>query len=658
MFLIPPSTLFAIGSMYNNHNFKFVNNSGETINISVKSTSGNWFNRAYISKHNKNVLSTSERIPPYSSSQTIIIQNGKKKFYSLPQSEGTIILNKTGPVPGECVYRYSYKTTRSILSIYKKHSVIFQKPACSGSLNTNQLSVISEEIKAMSRDILHNKAIGLLPLQPTKQPRMIAQNDCGETDVSNCIILSPDPVDLTNNKSSLWQSLSLQAEINYREPLNFEQFIGTHNAAISPNYTDHNSRLNLNNIDPNQILTFTEMLNSGIRHLELDIASNGKEIIICHDHVSSTILPVLCQSNSPLTGGNPKKRYPLVEIKEWIEKNKDALIIIQLDINRPIDKNLDSLYKDLKTLQKYIFTPKMAQDIFGTGNNIFPGDKISASDIINKYNKNIFIVANAIPYLEGSPYIFTNRRWKAIMVQQASKIDIIRPIQKKYDAVQTIFKDTSLHRGLFRVYSDRTAIGFLEEKPSSRTLSYIYTAKNLRQLMHYPINIFAVDMWGFTCNSSQCRTHPSDPRFHAMLWSWDTGYPITRGAGKLAHISATTHRFQNKKIEENKTYEILCVHQPSIAMRSPIGDLQWFTVSKKISKMEIADLNTTIKTFETLCASSGGTFAAPVTSYWMNDVVDHLVKKSGRDILINYQYINNKWVPNSNNSLIKYRDRL
>ena len=658
LFLISSSVLSDTDGIYNNHNFKFINNSGETIRISVESTTDNWFHQAYIFTQHQNKSSTSEIIPPYSSSKTIIIQNGKETHYSLPQSKGIITLSKAGAAPGKCTYAYTYKTTKSLLSIFKKHSIFFQEPVCSGSLSTNQLTVISEEVQALSRDVV-NKGFHILPVKPTKYPGMIAQDECGEAGVNNCIIFSPNAIDSENNKSTLWQSLYLQADINHREPLNFEQFIGTHNAAISSHYTSRSSHLDLSNIDPNQFVTLTDMLNAGVRHIELDILWNGKNIIVCHDHVSSVVIPVLCQFNPTLTGSNPKERYPLIEIEKWLQKNKDALIIIYLDINRPIDKHLDSLHKDLKTLQKYIFTPEMAQHIFGVKGNGFPSDRISAHDIVDKYNKNIFVMSDDYPYLDGDPYIFTNNKgWKSIRVQQASKLSSMRDMRNKYETVRESFKDTDQHRGLFRVYSDRSALGFLGEKAPPGTLNYVYTAINSRQLTRYPINIFAADMWGFTCNSSQCMTHPADPRLHAMLWSWDVGYPITRGAGKLAYISATTHRFQNKKIEENKTYKILCVRNPSIAMRSPTEVLQWFTVSKKISKMEMADSNRLFTTFETLCSSSGGTFAAPVTSYWMNDVVDLLVEKSDHDIIINYRYINNKWVPNSNRSIVQYLDHL
>src|SRR3990167_11298028 len=88
----------------------------------------------------------------------------------------------------------------------------------------------------------------------------------------------------TTSYASTWieKALKLQREIDLNAPLNEATFIGTHNSYNSKFYANP-----VRYIDPNQLLSITDQLETGIRSLEFDVhwTTNKnllKDLLLCH----------------------------------------------------------------------------------------------------------------------------------------------------------------------------------------------------------------------------------------------------------------------------------------------------------------------------------------------------------------------------------------
>ena len=163
-------------------------------------------------------------------------------------------------------------------------------------------------------------------------------------------------------------ALALQRALTYDDRLARQQFIGSHNSAISQPYgfgiemdgfeTLLNETLYINDdlgegID--QTFTLTDQLNLGLRHLEIDITAGYfrlpilklEDFFVCHSpvpldpkSVAKLELAALEQHVKlgwwdPLKlsclGTNMPLRSALVEVRTWLEANPREFVVLYLD---------------------------------------------------------------------------------------------------------------------------------------------------------------------------------------------------------------------------------------------------------------------------------------------------------------------------------------
>lgn len=567
-------------------------------------------------------------------------------IFHVPNNAGTITITKKEDPASFCVFNYSY--TESILSYFDMRSENIASPTCYGNLKSKELSVVNDHNQALPRPLVGNLILGMDQGKSYQFTQSLSENDCGGRGGDNCIIASPDlDTVYVNNGSSLKQSIVLQNELDRYEPLNFEQMIGSHNSAISAHYTKSTSDYNMSRVDPDSYLTLTEQLNAGLRQIELDIEWYNNAVTVCHNHISKDIGPILCDGDPALKG------TVLNEIKSWVAKNPEALIILYLDVNLPLTGHIAELDDALATLEPYVFTPDMAQQYYHISHNTLPLSQLTQDDVIRKYNKNIIITNdNNVEDVKASKYVFINTETVNVPPLEEHGVDTI--LQSKYAAcsnidkyshVKNLYSDDPNHLNMLRVNADRTTINYLScvESKSPEDYSDYFTTANISNMLNCPLNVFSTNMFGFTCDSNNCDNHPTDPRLYSFLWSWKLGYPLINHGSDIAYIDSKSGHFENEPLTAGDMYRVLCMKP--MQQQSPTAPLEW-----TIETVKVGDLNNVATIAQDICKQKGGIFAVPTTSYWMDDAmtVIHAEKQDQYKILVNYQKINGHWTPNLN----------
>lgn len=468
----------------------------------------------------------------------------------------------------------------------------------------------------------------------------VSQADCGSSGSDNCLIASPDfNTTYLNNGSTLKEEIILQNELDRYEPLNVAQFIGSHNSAISEHYTSNRGELNLSHSDPDNYMTLTDQLNMGLRQLELDISWYNNQLVICHNHVTLALSDILCEGNSSLQSA-------LSEIKSWIEKNNNAVIILYLDVNLPITNHIPELDNDLSQLQSYLLLPSLDQ------NNALPASDLTKDSLINKNKKNIIVENDDdIENTKLSQYVFTSVKNSKATPLPEQGIDTFFNSHyscvdnTKYETINHQYHDD--HYNLFRLNADRTVINYISSIAKRNPGDYIdyFTYKNIPMILKCPFNILSSSMLGFTCGSNSCSEHPTDPRLMSFIWSWEIGYPLKSNSADIAYINSETRHFENNTLKENTYYYVLCYHPTNKQFRPHF--ISWY-----IEKMALYQHEKVAALANQACEKSNGKFAVPTTSYWMSDALNIMPKTNENYLtLVNYQKVNDEWVPNDKKGL-------
>lgn len=606
--------------------FRFLNNFDEPLTISINPTKSNVINLCGGGITN---------IEVQEGSQSCEFQFDTELSKITPINQGQIIISKKNDPGSFCTYNYDYTYKIIPYSYFDIRSENISFVSCHGNLSPKEISVGNPHTQALPRPMV--KVLG------NELTQSISIADCGGQGGDNCIIASPDLTTTYKNQgSNLTQSLILQSKLDEYEPLNFEQFIGSHNSAISPHYTSSTSDTNLSHSDPDNFLTLTDQLNSGVRQLELDIMAIDNKIMLCHTDTQVDPLGLLCSGNYPLT-------IALTEIKSWIEKNPKALLFIYLDVHAPLGKNVSILDSDLSTLDSYVFTPEMANQYFHVTNNTLPAFQLTQDQLINQYNKNIiFTNDDDRVNLSNSKYVFVNIQNTSSSPLTEMGVDVFLQSnysscseQTKYADIKQLFSGDPDHFNLLRLNAARTTMNYITSVKSKSPDQYVdyFTTQNLSNMLNCPVNIFSTSMIGFTCDSSLCSSHPSDPKLRNFLWSWGLGFPLQQGGSQLAYINPKTNHFENNALQSGNSYAVLCYHKTT--QTSPTAPLSWFLNSIKLTNVENAyDLA------QASCQSSGGLFAVPTVSYWMHDALT-LIKSQDQNVLVNYSNQNGEWIPNA-----------
>lgn len=578
-------------------------------------------------------------IAPHSSTCDLTFDTAKKKWNDNPANNGTLLIAKKEDPSSYCIYNYDYTYKLVPYSYFNLHSENISLASCHGNLTPSEISVINDKIEALSRPIVGNLLLNVDDEKAAKSTESFSNADCNGS--NNCIIASPDGNTLyVPNGSTLLQSITLQNELDRYEPLNFAQFLGSHNSAASRRYTSSTADYNMSYSDPDSYLTLTDQLNSGVRQLELDVVWYNNAITLCHNHFSAKLEGVLCDDNAPITTA-------LTEIKSWIEKNPRAVLILYLDVNLPLTGKVNELDHDLSELEPYIFTPKMAEP-YGVSNNTLPALQLSQNTLTEKLKKNIIITNdNDIDNLKNSQYVFVN-------VEQSTETPLyevsvnnflqstISCDSNKYDKIKTLYGADPNHYNILRMNGDRTTVNYVQTVGNKKPSEFIdyYTTLNFYDIRNCPINIFSENMLGYTCDSNACNAHPTDPRFYSFLWSWELGYPLQSSGSELAYINSKTGHFENNPLIPDNIYTVLC-YKPDASQKAPTKPLSWY-----VQNIKITDVHTAAAMADTACKTSGGLFSVPTTAYWMNDVINTLPLNHTDNVLVNYQDVNHEWMPN------------
>lgn len=572
-------------------------------------------------------------VAPHALSCELEFTTDKEHWYSSPGNSGTITITKKNDPTSYCQYHYDYIYKLIPYSYFDIRSENISPGSCHGNMKSSEISVMNDHNQALPRSI-----DGSLGQKGAEVTESLSQADCGGQGGDNCMIISPDMnTQYLTNGSTLAESLRLQTEIARYEPLNFEQFIGSHNSAISQHYTNSTSTFDLSHSDPDSYINLTEQLNSGVRQIELDIEWYNNSVTLCHNHVSTSLEGILCEGNAPISTA-------LREIKSWVAQNPQALVFVYLDVNLPLTQHVSNLDNELAQLEPYVFTPAMAKRDFGVTDNTLPAAQLSQYDIVNRYKKNIIITNDDdVENLKTSQYAFVKvKNSNDTPLPENSVTTFTTPNfscrdSNKYSLIKNIYSNDIKHNNLLRVNGDRTTIDYVNSVGDKHPEEYsdYFTLQNIPELMNCPLNVFSTNMLGYTCDSNNCDSHPTDPRFYAFLWSWGLGYPLKSGGSDIAYINPKTGHFENDALIKNETYSILC-YRPTSRLEGPTAPLDWFTVS-----MKITNANQIISTAQESCKNAGGVFAVPTTSYWMQDVLQIITSPT----IVNYQKKEGEWVP-------------
>ncbi|MES2615068.1 MAG: hypothetical protein V4591_06605, partial [Bdellovibrionota bacterium] len=440
-------------------------------------------------------------VPAHSSSCVFEFKTKSKNIFDMPHNKGSILFSVQNDPDSSCTLNYSYKY--DAVSFFKSHSQNFSSLVCGP--NSKQLSA-KEVVIENSRSQALVRPLSGSSMKLAQSTESFSRADChGGT---NCIIVAPD-FNTTyhySDGSSLEQSLALQRQLGQYESLNFMQFLGTHNSIISDKYTTSNSDYNMSHGDPNQYLSVTEQLNSGIRQLEYDLLWDNNNLRICHNHVSSLLKPVLCADNENLS-------KPIDELKIWVAAHPNEFVLLFLDVNEELGNHSNNLNEALATLDPYV----LKSSDLGVPNTAFPANSLSAYDVIHKYKKNIVVTMQTPEEgLKDSPYIFGGFAGSSSKSLPQSGVGRYLDADKnsfptKYDFLQSLMTGDMGHNNIWRLLGNRTVARYVAKVGDSSPgdIQEAITAEVIRQSLAYPINIYSMDMFGFTCGTSSCDTHPT-----------------------------------------------------------------------------------------------------------------------------------------------------
>jgi len=454
-----------------------------------------------------------------------------------------------------------------------------------------------------------------------------------------CIIVNPP---------ATWveSTLALQNKIDQFEPLNVEQFIGTHNSAVSANYVPGfiekfaaaNQYLAINT--PPGSKEHGSQLNDGVRSLELDILEYKGEVRICHLH-DMKWLDRVCSGSSSLAD-------VLGEIETWLAANPNQLLFLYLDVNdklpsdgaKMVDQNLDTTFgtKIYTVADAY---PNLPKPKSGSESSIYdlPLDltKITQYQLLNMVpnKKQVIVTAKEGEGVDNDYDVFTSAKG-----DKSPELPHDTGINKVYADYQSggcaaVIKyfsaDDPAHSSIWRLNGDRALI-------SGADRDYVTVAK-IQALQKCPVNWFSVDQ----LVSRDYKNDALDARLATQIWSWEEGYPLNTAnldadANNNATINPATGKFKND------------VAAPILALCYDV------TSPRDQSRWKVMSINA-VNQAEMACQAAGKNwhFAVPTTSYQMASVITTIGQQDTQHlpVLVNYNDTDGQWIANDSKALNK-----
>ncbi len=313
------------------------------------------------------------------------------------------------------------------------------------------------------------------------------------------------PVDelLSQYTTSLEKSAPLKIAPDRTLPLTRTSMIFAHNAFNSEPEGA---------VFPNNYLSITEALDVGARGIELDLYWDNDDVRLCH---------VLCGSHVPELTLGGLKRLPglglglnrplssaLVEIRHWLDRNPDQLVILKLE------DELDNA--PAGTLSKIITNHFNRKEIF-TPKDLYKLGKWPSIDAITSGNKQLIIMPQKTT---GNPLMFDGN-WGGGYKNsyESGTIARFRKAQYKFNP-----RETGGNR-LLEVHEDRSSLGtiakYAAQIPFLRDIipaAGHISKEEITTLRNHGVNIISLDQLARNDNRLTPSTTLTDIRNSAYIF--------------------------------------------------------------------------------------------------------------------------------------------
>lgn len=336
-----------------------------------------------------------------------------------------------------------------------------------------------------------------------KAVSLLASVMCGFT----FIFTSPANALSVSEYQQSWEykTLMRQQALDMDEPLSKATFVHAHNAYNSSAYA-----AGLNYIDPNHSLSLTNLLEIGVRSLELDAHKLFGNIILCHG-----------SGDAGCIGTERDFKTGLKEIAEWLAQNPNEVVVLYLE---------DYFDKDYQQAMSDIFDSYLGLYLYKTSGNgcEYPPVDLTKSDILAAGQQVIaFTTGGSCSAAESAG--FTDWVFKGGYKTDNTLIDS-RQCHDKYSMSQ-------MDNKWVRVYEDLTWNGNAFGDPVNLSASDVAFA------MSCGINVFGLD-----------KLVAGDSRMDAMLWSWGNNQPNQSSSDDDCAILRDSGRFEDRTCELDYNY--------------------------------------------------------------------------------------------------------
>ncbi|MEH6348247.1 MAG: phosphatidylinositol-specific phospholipase C domain-containing protein [Bermanella sp.] len=319
-------------------------------------------------------------------------------------------------------------------------------------------------------------------------------------------ILSANALSVSDYRNSWeYKTLMHQQLLDINEPLSKATFVHAHNAYNSKAYAS-----GLNYIDPNHTLSLTDLLQVGVRSLELDAHKIFGNIVLCHGSGDLGCL-----------GTERDFKNGLKEIAEWLAKNPNEVIVLY------IEEYFDN---DYSLALNDVFNSYLGLYLYKTAGNgcEYPPVNLSKQDILDAGKQVIAFTTGSDCSVSGSAD-FTDWVFNGGFKTDNAMITT-RQCHDKYSAGQM---DTKW----VRVFEDLTWNGNAFGDPVN------LSANDVAFAMSCGVNVFGLD-----------KIVPGDSRMDALLWSWDVNQPNHSSENDDCAILRDSERFEDRVCSNAQNY--------------------------------------------------------------------------------------------------------
>lgn len=302
-----------------------------------------------------------------------------------------------------------------------------------------------------------------------------------------------------------YETLMRQQSLDMDEPLSKATFIHAHNAYNSKAYAS-----GLNYIDPNHTLSLTDLLEVGVRSLELDAHKIFGNIILCHGSGDVGCL-----------GTERDFKNGLKEVADWLAKNPNEVVVVYLE---------DYFDNDYSQAMADVFDSYLGLYLYKTAGAgcEYPPVNLSKRNILDA-GKQVIAFTTGSDCSASESAGFTDWVFNGGFRTDNGMISS-RQCHDKYSVNQMDIK-------WVRVFEDLTWNGNAFGDPVN------LSADDVSFAMHCGINVFGLD-----------KIVAGDSRLDALLWSWDVNQPNQSSDGDDCAILRDSGRFEDRTCGDDNNY--------------------------------------------------------------------------------------------------------